>query len=370
MKLAVISGPFSSIGGIERLILEINRRLHDKISITVIIPYAKRSSEVDAWIKRYEGSGKIKFYRYMKRGMLPGGLGHIIRILRDSDIVYFTTLSPVQNFSIYALAMLMMRRRIIYAMHTKYFSEDVRRGKSSVRMFASRMRYAFMLKTAINVHLDNKDDLRKYEKKMKRVYYIPPVLRIGRREMKKEGGTFKVLFVGRLDAFNKGLDILCDVIREVSKKAGRIEFDVVGEGKDRDILAKLGSGSLKLLGNLSDSALDKEYAEADLFAFPSRFENFGIALLEAQMRGIPAVAFDITGPRDIMSNKAQGRLAKPFDAKEFASYVLEYYRLWKKDRNAYHLMRAEISEEAMRRFDPEKSAALFLSMLREVAGSR
>ena len=369
--LSVVSGPFSSIGGIERFLLEINDRLHRELSMRIITPDAGRSREVESWIDGYGNSGSLKFFRYKRIGALPGRIFGIVRLLRESDVVYFTTMSPLSNFAIYVMAMLLARRKTIYGMHTKYFSKDVKRGRSSLRMLASRLRYSFMLKTVKAIHLENKEEMDRHRGLGAKVYFIPPVLRLGRLGPQgRKGNKFKVLFVGRLDAFNKGLDILCEVIKALGMKAPKMEFEIVGEGKDRDMLAALGAKNLSLLGNLSDTELDSAYGNAELFVFPSRFENFGIALLEAQMRGIPAVAFRITGPSDIIRKRVQGRLARPFDAKEFASYVLEYYKLWEKDRNAYYLMRSRIEREVMKRFDPKRSAALFLSMLREVAGSR
>ena len=60
----------------------------------------------------------------------------------------------------------------------------------------------------------------------------------------------------------------------------------------------------------------------------SRIEAFPLVTLEAQAHGLPVIAFDIKGPRDIITNFSGSKI-KPFDTDAFANEILRYYNLWK-----------------------------------------
>lgn len=83
----------------------------------------------------------------------------------------------------------------------------------------------------------------------------------------------------------------------------------------------------KALGFLNDSlSLRLAYSAADVFVAPSIQEAFGKTLIEAMACGTPVVAFDATGPKEIILHKDTGYLAKPFDSQDLAngvSWVLE-----------------------------------------------
>jgi glycosyltransferase involved in cell wall biosynthesis len=83
----------------------------------------------------------------------------------------------------------------------------------------------------------------------------------------------------------------------------------------------------KTLGFLNDSvSLRLAYSAADVFVAPSIQEAFGKTLIEAMACGTPVVAFNATGPKDIVLHKQTGYLAQPFDPTDLAcgvSWILE-----------------------------------------------
>ena len=54
-------------------------------------------------------------------------------------------------------------------------------------------------------------------------------------------------------------------------------------------------------GPRAERALAQSYAGADVFVFPSRTDTFGLVILEALACGVPVAAYDVMGPRDILS---------------------------------------------------------------------
>lgn len=78
----------------------------------------------------------------------------------------------------------------------------------------------------------------------------------------------------------------------------------------------------KELGFLNDSvSLRLAYSAADVFVAPSVQEAFGKTLIEAMACGTPVVAFDATGPKDIVEHKQTGYLAQPFDSYDLAKGI-------------------------------------------------
>jgi len=67
------------------------------------------------------------------------------------------------------------------------------------------------------------------------------------------------------------------------------------------------------LGYLEDDSLQMLYSAADAMIVPSRTESFGQIISESLASGTPVVAFNATGPKDIIDHKETGYLASPYD---------------------------------------------------------
>ncbi len=109
----------------------------------------------------------------------------------------------------------------------------------------------------------------------------------------------RLLYVGRvsveknIEAF-LGLDIDADKV-------------IVGDGPARAELEQR-YPEAHWLGFRKGEALVREYAEADVFVFPSRTDTFGLVMLEANACGTPVAAYPVTGPKDVVSQDRNGAL--------------------------------------------------------------
>ena len=61
-------------------------------------------------------------------------------------------------------------------------------------------------------------------------------------------------------------------------------------------------------GYKTGTDLAEYYANAEVFVFPSRWETFGIVMIEAMACGTPVAAYDVTGPKDVVDQGVTGYL--------------------------------------------------------------
>ncbi|RJQ75591.1 MAG: glycosyltransferase family 4 protein [Desulfobacteraceae bacterium] len=118
--------------------------------------------------------------------------------------------------------------------------------------------------------------------------------------------------VGRLAA-EKNLDWLARAVRSFVGDHAKAVFLVVGSGPCRqniaDIFAQAGlEDRLIMTGQLTDRALADAYRAMDLFVFASFSETQGMVLAEAMAAGLPVIALEASGVRDIVDEDRNGRL--------------------------------------------------------------
>ncbi|MFK4810326.1 glycosyltransferase family 4 protein [Devosia sp. ZW T5_3] len=104
---------------------------------------------------------------------------------------------------------------------------------------------------------------------------------------------------------------------------------IAGDGELRDTLVAQAirldvNDRLHLLGNLDRPALSALLTSADIYLFPSTWESFGLAGVEAAMLGLPILAADLPVLREVLAPAATLGLAAfhaPSDAAQFAAAV-------------------------------------------------
>ncbi|MFB6249655.1 MAG: glycosyltransferase family 4 protein [Salinibacter sp.] len=125
-----------------------------------------------------------------------------------------------------------------------------------------------------------------------------------------------VAFVSRL-VREKGLDVYADVIRRLERRGVPHRSLVVGDGPAREELEERLPNTL-FTGFLEGPDLARAYASSDVFLFPSDTETFGNVTLEAMASGLPTIAADAAGSRDLVDPGTTGVLCPPGDRAAFA----------------------------------------------------
>jgi glycosyltransferase involved in cell wall biosynthesis len=134
-----------------------------------------------------------------------------------------------------------------------------------------------------------------------------------------------VVAAGRLNR-QKGFDLLVPAFARVLEEAPDWELRIYGTGPERGALqrqiASLGvDGGVRLMG--ATPQLGSALAEGSLFVLSSRFEGFGMVLVEAMSKGLPVVSFDCPrGPSEIVTDGVDGLLVPAEDVDALATAIL------------------------------------------------
>lgn len=135
----------------------------------------------------------------------------------------------------------------------------------------------------------------------------------------------RVISIGRYD-YDKGNDLLLNIWKRVESKMPGWSLDVFGNGNRetyQNMMQQLGidSSCCHLYGPTHD--VKKEYLSSSVFVLPSRYEGFGLVLIEAMACGVPVISFDCeNGPRSIITDGHDGFLISPFDVDEYAEKLI------------------------------------------------
>lgn len=137
-----------------------------------------------------------------------------------------------------------------------------------------------------------------------------------------------ILYVGRLYS-RKGLPTLIEAIPKVVRKFNDVKFIISGRGlkdeeeKLRRHAKRLGvEDKLVFLGYFPDEDLPDLYRAADMFVFPSIYENLPFAMLEAMASGLPVITTTVGGIPEVIKDGENGFMIEPYNSMALAERIL------------------------------------------------
>ena len=156
---------------------------------------------------------------------------------------------------------------------------------------------------------------------------IPPAIEKEIFKIKNNNGVH-VLFIGRLDIYQKGLDLLIKIWSEVVKD-NKVKLIIAGSGTSQE-LKKIDElirqnkleNYVTLVGRVDGKKKQELFSKTLIGLSPSRFESFGIVALEFMAAGKPFVCFDIEGFEWIPQSKALK--IRSFNTNKFAQRIVEF----------------------------------------------
>lgn len=189
--------------------------------------------------------------------------------------------------------------------------------------------YVFQFRKLNHVVLLCQHDAESYQnydpKLQPTVIYNPLTLRPGKPS---KGNTKRFLAVGRFSRGHKGFDLLIEAFHLFAQHNQEWKLDIVGEGEEeslyRSLITKYHLEDRVFIHPFTNN-IQGYYSQAQVYVLSSRWEGFGLVIVEAMAHGLPVVSSDLPTSKEIMGSF--GLYFKNEDIKDLAMKLEESTRL-------------------------------------------
>jgi glycosyltransferase involved in cell wall biosynthesis len=187
-----------------------------------------------------------------------------------------------------------------------------------------------------------------------------------RERMKIPPDALVIGHTGRL-APEKNLQFLAEAVTEFITSHSKTHFLVVGEGSSRSEIESIFKNSsldshLHFTGSLKKQDLVDSYHAMDVFAFSSKSETQGMVLVEAMAAGVPVVALDAPGARDVITHQKNGWLIDCDDPATFVSALKQASSLSKVEKEKLLRALQQTAEEFSMSRSTQQALALYTTL--------
>lgn len=136
----------------------------------------------------------------------------------------------------------------------------------------------------------------------------------------------KVIAVGK-QGYQKGYDRLLQAWQSVNQKHPEWQLEIYGAIAPEQKLQQQAE-QLQIAESVSfyppEKNIQSKYLDASIYVMSSRYEGFGMVLIEAMVCGLPCISFDCPyGPSDIIANEVDGLLVTNGDTEALANAMIQ-----------------------------------------------
>lgn len=309
--------PNFALAGAETMCANLCVQLHNRrIEVAAISLYEYHSSLTELM----EKNGINVFYLNKKRGVDFSILQKIRKIITELNPDIIHTHLYVMPYVVSASGLL-RNVKIIHTVHNTVMEE----AKLSTRRI-NRWIYRFNCATPVAISNAVQKSVYDYY----HVKYVPMIYNgvdLSKCIEKKDYSAkqrLSYIHVGRFSK-QKNHEMLIDAFKIVHEKLPKSELHLIGEGELEDRI-KNKVNELELSDCVFFEGIQKNVfpflANADVFVFPSKWEGFGISLVEAMATGLPAVVSGVGGIPELIEHEVNGEIVD-LDAFSIASGMLK-----------------------------------------------
>lgn len=331
--LLVPSAYYPHAGGIEemtrRLALELLRRGHEPLILTNRWPADTAAAELmdEVPVRRVHFELPAMNLRALRRWVsaAPPAAYKTLALVRDFRPAVIHLMGAGPNAAYLAALRPLLAAPLVLSVHGEFRNDAHGAFEQSLTLrlaLRSLLRRATIVTACSQVALD--------EIRERLPITVPALVLPNAIEPGEFGGPHRetgargayVLAAGRL-VRQKGIDLLLRAWRQSRDELAAHRLLIAGDGPERgrlqELADRLGLGArVSFLGTVERARLVELMLGAAAFAFPSRQEAFGLALLEAMAAGTPAVATRVGGIPEFASDGESALLVAPENSAELS----------------------------------------------------
>ncbi len=262
---------------------------------------------------------------------------------------------------------------ILYTDYYKYYFRDQKISKSTAsdikKLESETIKKCKLIIFTSKWSLNNaKQKYKKFQNKFKLLEFGPSLhhqlseKRIKQQILKREKNKIKLISLS-VDSKRKGIDKQIKVMHYIKKKGFKCELTVIGHNSKKYYK----DSNLKFLGFINKNTKNGErkislnLLNNHFHLLFSKAEAFGLALIEANSRGLPNIAFNVGGISHIVKNEVNGKLFKKNEEiKKIGNYIISTFRNKKKYRN----LSLSSYYEYKKKFDYKKIISSFIQLIK------
>ena len=331
-RICFLTDSVFSVGGVQRVTAVIAKELAKTCDVT-IVTFDEPSAQDRTMYGLGEANIKYRFFHYPKVGFWKWKALKVYSLLykkvlpqtRPFSRLYTDSSFPSELQQALATELQQGRYDTIIGVHAPlavrlaacreqlkgvrlvgwiHNSYEALFGKGSTYIGPELRRYyEYMLQQLDQTIVLSKDDAQKYPFTT-RVIYNPLTLQPGRPST---GTSKRFLAVGRFSHRHKGFDLLIDAFHLFAQHNQEWTLDIVGEGPEEALYRqKIAAYHLEDRIHLHPftNNIQRYYSEAQIYVLSSRWEGFGLVLVEAMAHGLPIVSSDLPTSKEIMGDTA------------------------------------------------------------------
>lgn len=317
-KICFFSGDITRSGGTERVAVQIANALREDERYDFCFMSLTEQQEKPF----YPLHPEIERFRLGEKWINPGPgylplIGRLRKFLKDRQIDIIIDIDIVLD----VLSLPASRRMKTKVVSWEHFNCEFEQ-QILYRRLISRLtvHFADYIITLTETDKDNYGKILGRKTQISSIYNMVPKMK-RHEEVLRENW---IVTAGRL-TYQKGIEYLAEIAVPVLKKHRDWKWLVLGDGEDRNILEQAISENkledqliLKGTVNQVEWYLDR----AKLFVLTSRYEGFGMCLVEALQMQVPCVSFDVKiGPSEIIADGQNGILIPPFACEQMVREI-------------------------------------------------
>ncbi len=327
-------------GGAERFCMDLSRQLSQMGYRVTIFAFFRMYTPAEAeamqalqaagleviQLAEWRGNGALSSYSQALHGLEGYVQSHPVQIVHS-------------HFQLGTLAALCLKRQhpsliTLRTVHNVQEWEQTLAGQLKAHIFTERV-FPARLNAEVGVSQAIVEQLQAHpgaKQHSEKIHLIPNAIDLPEalpeiKPPRVEGQGFVIGSAGRL-AEQKGYRYLVAAMPEVLEVIPGCELHLAGEGEEKAMLMAIAdelgiSRQVKFRGYLEN--IPEFLTGLDLFISSSLWEGLPTAILEAIVAGVPVLATDIAGNRELIQDRKTGWLVQPADAHTLARAILHAY---------------------------------------------